>query len=136
MLRARRTQHACLPPAALLASLSVRPVCGDDRSLSDVARQRGCPPVQQCDTPNSVNNFLAYTNSNRYNGTFIHRVPQSPSGGTSHFVVQGGGFLLNNSIFAASGIVELIARSLMSRSSATCAGSLSYAKNLLGGTSQ
>ena len=86
-------------------------------------------------TPNSVNNFLAYTNSNRYNGTFIHRVPQSPSGGTSHFVVQGGGFLLNNSIFAASGIVTDAPIADEPKFSNT-RGLLSYAKNSLGATSQ
>src|SRR4051812_6983684 len=56
-------------------------------------------------TPNSVTNFLNYVNSNKYNGSFIHRVPQNKDAsnnnlGTQHFVVQGGGFLLNNSIFA------------------------------------
>jgi cyclophilin family peptidyl-prolyl cis-trans isomerase len=59
-------------------------------------------------TPLSVANFLNYSNTNRYDGTFIHRVPQRPpsqGGGTSNFVIQGGGFLLNNSIFAATGIV-------------------------------
>lgn len=55
-------------------------------------------------TPLSVANFLNYATSNRYDGTFIHRVPQLLSGGTSDFVVQGGGFKLNNSIFAAAGI--------------------------------
>ncbi len=55
-------------------------------------------------TPLSVQNFLNYANSNRYDDTFIHRVPQQPTGGTSNFVIQGGGFKLNNSIFAAAGI--------------------------------
>jgi len=55
-------------------------------------------------TPLSVTNFLSYVTTNKYSGSFIHRVPQLPSGGTSNFVVQGGGFLLNNSIFAATGI--------------------------------
>lgn len=55
-------------------------------------------------TPNSVANFLNYVTSDRYVDTFIHRVPQN-NGSTSNFVVQGGGFKLNNSIFAAEGIV-------------------------------
>jgi peptidyl-prolyl cis-trans isomerase A (cyclophilin A) len=55
-------------------------------------------------TPLSVTNFMNYVTSNRYDGTFFHRVPQAPSGGTSDFVVQGGGFKLNNSIFQAAGI--------------------------------
>jgi peptidyl-prolyl cis-trans isomerase A (cyclophilin A) len=55
-------------------------------------------------TPLSVTNFMNYVTSNRYDGTFFHRVPQLPTGGTSDFVVQGGGFKLNNSIFQAAGI--------------------------------
>ena len=54
-------------------------------------------------TPNSVANFLNYVTSGRYVDTFIHRVPQR-FGVSSNFVVQGGGFKLNNSIFAATGI--------------------------------
>src|ERR1044072_5790602 len=50
-------------------------------------------------TPNTVANFMNYVTSNRYDGSFIHRVPQASGGGTANFVVQGGGFLLNNSIF-------------------------------------
>ena len=55
-------------------------------------------------TPNTVANFLSYVTTNSYDGSFIHRVPQNPGGGTSNFVVQGGGFRLNNSIFAATAI--------------------------------
>lgn len=55
-------------------------------------------------TPLSVQNFLNYVTTDRYDGTFIHRVPQSASGGTANFVIQGGGFKLNNSIFDATGI--------------------------------
>jgi cyclophilin family peptidyl-prolyl cis-trans isomerase len=73
--------------------------------------------------------------TNRYDGTFIHRVPQLPGGGTSHFVVQGGGFKLNNSIFAATPIAtnppignEFHISNLR--------GTLAYAKNDLGATSQ
>jgi peptidyl-prolyl cis-trans isomerase A (cyclophilin A) len=91
-------------------------------------------------TPNSVTNFLNYVNSNRYSGTFIHRVPQfkdqmNNNLGTQHFVVQGGGFLLNNSIFAATGVAtdapigdEFHISNLR--------GTLSFAKNSLGATSQ
>ena len=42
------------------------------------------------DTPQTVANFLSYTNSGRYNGSIIHRsVPG--------FIIQGGGFSLNGS---------------------------------------
>jgi peptidyl-prolyl cis-trans isomerase A (cyclophilin A) len=86
-------------------------------------------------TPLSVTNFMNYVTTNRYNDTFIHRVPQLPGGGTSHFVVQGGGFKLNNSIFAAAGITtdppignEFHISNLR--------GTLAFAKNDLGATSQ
>lgn len=55
-------------------------------------------------TPASVANFLNYANTNRYDGSFVHRVPQTAGGGSANFVVQGGGFHLNNSIFAATAI--------------------------------
>lgn len=55
-------------------------------------------------TPNSVANFLNYVTTDRYDDTFFHRVPQSPAGGSADFVVQGGGFQLNDSIFDAQGI--------------------------------
>lgn len=86
-------------------------------------------------TPISVTNFLNYVTSNRYNGTFIHRVPQASGGGTSNFVVQGGGFLLNNSIFAASGIVTDPPIGNEPKFSNT-RGTLAFAKNNLGATSQ
>ncbi len=87
-------------------------------------------------TPNSVTNFLNYVTSNRYNGTFIHRVPQLPGGaGTANFVVQGGGFLLNNSIFAASGIVTDAPIGDEFKISNT-PGTLAFAKNSAGATSQ
>jgi peptidyl-prolyl cis-trans isomerase A (cyclophilin A) len=89
-------------------------------------------------TPLSVTNFLNYVTSNRYNGTFIHRVPQNPSeqgGGTSNFVVQGGGFLLNNSIWNATGIVTDAPIGNEPKFSNT-RGTLSFAKNSLGATSQ
>jgi peptidyl-prolyl cis-trans isomerase A (cyclophilin A) len=92
-------------------------------------------------TPNSVTNFLNYVNSNRYSGSFIHRVPQTGKDaqgnnlGTSHFVVQGGGFLLNNSIWAASGIVTDAPIGDEFHISNT-RGTLAFAKNSLGATSQ
>jgi peptidyl-prolyl cis-trans isomerase A (cyclophilin A) len=54
-------------------------------------------------TPLSVANFLNYATTDRYDGTFIHRSPETDSG-AEKFVIQGGGFLLNNSIFAAAPI--------------------------------
>jgi cyclophilin family peptidyl-prolyl cis-trans isomerase len=89
-------------------------------------------------TPNSVENFLSYVTSNRYVGTFIHRVPQRPpaqGGGTSNFVVQGGGFLLNNSIFAATGIATDPPIGDEPGISNT-RGTLAFAKNAQGATSQ
>lgn len=85
--------------------------------------------------PNSVANFLNYVDSDRYEGTFIHRVPQSQLGGTSNFVVQGGGFLLNDSIFSAEGIVtdDPVGDEY---NSTNTRGTLSFAKNSLGATSQ
>jgi cyclophilin family peptidyl-prolyl cis-trans isomerase len=86
-------------------------------------------------TPNSVANFLNYANSNRYNGTFIHRVPQKATGGTSNFVVQGGGFKLNNSIFSAAGITT--DPPIADEPGITnIRGTLAFAKNSLGATSQ
>jgi len=91
-------------------------------------------------TPNSVANFLNYSTTNKYNGTFIHRVPQNKDAndnnlGTQNFVVQGGGFLLNNSIWAASGIATnapIGDEPGISNIRAT----LSFAKNAAGATSQ
>ena len=89
-------------------------------------------------TPISVENFLNYATTNRYLGSFIHRVPQRPpsqGGGTSNFVVQGGGFLLNNSIFGATGI--LTDPPIADEPGITnIRGTLSFAKNALGATSQ
>jgi peptidyl-prolyl cis-trans isomerase A (cyclophilin A) len=91
-------------------------------------------------TPNSITNFMNYVTSNRYDGTFIHRVPQNPQppngpGGTSNFVVQGGGFKLNKSIFAATGIATDPPIGDEFNISNT-RGTLSFAKNNLGATSQ
>jgi cyclophilin family peptidyl-prolyl cis-trans isomerase len=86
-------------------------------------------------TPLSVANFLNYVTSNRYAGTFIHRVPQLTSGGSADFVVQGGGFLLNNSIFAAAGIVTDPPIGNEPGIS-NIRGTLAFAKNSLGATSQ
>jgi cyclophilin family peptidyl-prolyl cis-trans isomerase len=92
-------------------------------------------------TPNSVTNFLNYTTSNRYNGTFIHRDPHNydqTTGadiGSKHFVVQGGGFLLNNSIWQAAGITTDAPIGDEFHLSNT-RGTLAFAKNSLGATSQ
>lgn len=86
-------------------------------------------------TPISVANFLNYATTDRYDGTFIHRVPQQPGGGTSDFVVQGGGFKLNNSIFAATGITTDAPIGNEFKISNTF-GTLAYAKNQAGATSQ
>lgn len=89
--------------------------------------------------PNSVANFLGYVTSDRYVDTFIHRVPQrfDPVLGyvSADFVVQGGGFKLNANIFEASGIVtdDPIGDEF---GLSNIRGSLSFAKNSLGATSQ
>ena len=86
-------------------------------------------------TPNSVANFLNYVTTDRYDDTFIHRVPQNGQGASSNFVVQGGGFELNNSIFAAAGIVTdapIGDEPGLTNTRST----LSFAKNSLGATSQ
>lgn len=86
-------------------------------------------------TPLSVANFLNYVSTGRYSDTFIHRVPQAPGGGSADFVVQGGGFKLNNSIFAATGIATDAPIGNEPVFSNT-RGTLSFAKNSLGATSQ
>jgi cyclophilin family peptidyl-prolyl cis-trans isomerase len=86
-------------------------------------------------TPNSVANFLNYVTANRYDGSFIHRVPQTSPGVSANFVVQGGGFLLNNSIFAASAIPANPPIGDEPHFSNT-RGTLVLAKNALGATSQ
>lgn len=78
-------------------------------------------------TPLSVTNFLNYSTSNRYDATFIHRVPQNGAGDSSHFVIQGGGFKLNNSIFQAAGITT-DAPVLNEPGISNLRGTLSYAK--------
>lgn len=91
-------------------------------------------------TPNSVANFLNYVETDRYEGTFIHRVPQFKGAnnsnlGSQHFVVQGGGFLLNDSIWNATGIVTDAPIGDEFHLSNT-RGTLAFAKNALGATSQ
>jgi peptidyl-prolyl cis-trans isomerase A (cyclophilin A) len=85
-------------------------------------------------TPISVANFLNYVTANRYDDTFIHRVPGS-GGVSSNFVVQGGGFKLNNSIWDADGVVTNAAIGNEFWAS-NIRGTLSFAKNSLGATSQ
>jgi peptidyl-prolyl cis-trans isomerase A (cyclophilin A) len=48
-------------------------------------------------TPSHVANILAYLNSNRYDGTFIHRSAKNFDG--SDFVIQGGGYKILSSLF-------------------------------------
>ena len=86
-------------------------------------------------TPNSVANFLSYVTTDRYDDTFFHRVPQSPAGGSADFVVQGGGFQLNDSIFDAQGI-ETDAPIGAEPGLTNTRGTLAFATNALGATSQ
>ena len=49
--------------------------------------------------PNTVVNFLEYVNSDKYNGTVVHRnsdTPDSKLGNARDFVIQGGGYSLHN----------------------------------------
>ena len=48
-------------------------------------------------TPIHVANILAYINSNRYDGTIIHRSAKNQDG--SSFVIQGGGYKINTSLY-------------------------------------
>lgn len=50
-------------------------------------------------TPLHVANILNYINSNRYDGTFIHR--SAKSGGNQDFVIQGGGYKILSSLLAS-----------------------------------
>jgi|GEM_PF-2592915 len=57
--------------------------------------------VQLFDTemPNTVQNFLSYVNTDRYDGTVIHRNSDTFDAGLGafrDFVIQGGGFSLND----------------------------------------
>ncbi|QDU55120.1 peptidylprolyl isomerase [Aeoliella mucimassa] len=78
--------------------------------------------------PNSVDNFMNYADTDRYEGTFIHRTP-------GNFVVQGGGFKMNANIFEATGI-ETDAPIPDEPGLSNLRGTLSFAKNSLGATSQ
>ncbi|HEX3600768.1 MAG TPA: peptidylprolyl isomerase [Lacipirellulaceae bacterium] len=49
-------------------------------------------------TPLHVANILSYINSDRYDGTFIHRSAKS---GTQDFVIQGGGYKILSSLLAS-----------------------------------
>jgi cyclophilin family peptidyl-prolyl cis-trans isomerase len=129
-----------LPPAlAVLTPLCLLAWSGTSAEATIVRFQTSLGNVDvrlyNAATPNSVANFLFYQSNNRYTGTFIHRVPQQPGGGTSNFVVQGGGFLLNNSIFAAAGIATN--PPIADEPGITnIRGTLAFAKNAQGATSQ
>ena len=45
-------------------------------------------------TPNSITNFMNYVTSNRYDGTFIHRVPQNPPPPKLFNTYGPGGYLI------------------------------------------
>jgi peptidyl-prolyl cis-trans isomerase A (cyclophilin A) len=49
-------------------------------------------------TPLHTANMLSYINSNRYDGTFIHRSAKNQSG--EDFVIQGGGYRILSSLLA------------------------------------
>ena len=48
-------------------------------------------------TPVHVENALAYINSNRWDGTFVHRSARTQ--GDAPFVIQGGGYVIDSSLF-------------------------------------
>jgi peptidyl-prolyl cis-trans isomerase A (cyclophilin A) len=47
-------------------------------------------------TPDTVQNFLGYVNTDRYDGTVIHRNSDTADPILRDFVIQGGGFSLND----------------------------------------
>jgi peptidyl-prolyl cis-trans isomerase A (cyclophilin A) len=120
--RLRRRLAACLAIAvAFLAARAEATVVRFETSVGNITVR-----LFDAATPLSVANFLNYSTSNRYDATFIHRVPQS-AGASSHFVIQGGGFKLNNSIFQAAGITT-DAPVLNEPGISNLRGTLSYAK--------
>jgi cyclophilin family peptidyl-prolyl cis-trans isomerase len=125
--------------AALLAVVLAIPVAPAHATIVRFTTSSGNVDVRLNDTltPNSVTNFMNYVTAGKYTGSFIHRVPQNTTApfGTSNFVVQGGGFLLNNSIFAATGIATNAPIADEFHLSNT-RGTLSFAKNSAGATSQ
>lgn len=133
----RSLRSALFSVAASALSITLGVTCAHASTVVRFEFNVGSVDVRLYDdaTPNSVTNFLNYSTSNRYDGTFIHRVPQLGTGGTSNFVVQGGGFQLNNSIFAAAGITT-DAPIADEPGITNIRGSLAFAKNSLGATSQ
>lgn len=59
-------------------------------------------------SPASSAYFLNYVSTGRYDNTFVHQVPQVFNGQgllvSAHVKVQGGGFVLNDDIYAATAI--------------------------------
>jgi peptidyl-prolyl cis-trans isomerase A (cyclophilin A) len=134
---AARGLMAALWPVVLMLALAVGLPSVAEATIVRFETSMGSVDVRlyHSITPVSVANFLNYATSDRYDGTFIHRVPQDPAGGTADFVVQGGGFKLNNSIFAATGITTDAPIGNEFKISNTF-GTLAYAKNNQGATSQ
>jgi peptidyl-prolyl cis-trans isomerase A (cyclophilin A) len=54
--------------------------------------------IQMFDTqmPNTVQNFLAYVNADRYDGTIVHRNSDTSDPVLRDFVIQGGGYRLHD----------------------------------------
>jgi len=116
--------------ASLIAVIFAQPRPSDAITIVRFATNLGHIDVRLFDTatPVSVANFLNYVNSNRYEDTFVHRSDED-------FVIQGGGFKLNNSIFQAAGITT-DAPIGDEPGLTTISQTLAFAKNSFGATSQ
>ena len=92
-LTAGRLLVAILLFSPALAERSTATVVRFDTNLGDVDVR-----LYDTATPLSIANFLSYVNTDRWDGTFIHRsVPG--------FIVQGGGFSLTPDIFNTTDVV-------------------------------
>jgi peptidyl-prolyl cis-trans isomerase A (cyclophilin A) len=87
---------------AAIAALCVAAVSADSADATIVRFQTtlGNIDIRLYDsaTPLHAANLLNYINSNRYDGTFIHRSAKNQSG--EDFVIQGGGYKILSSLLA------------------------------------
>jgi cyclophilin family peptidyl-prolyl cis-trans isomerase len=107
------------------------PVAALDATIVRFDTSAGSIDVRLYDTatPLSVDNLLNYATSDRYDGTFIHRnaITQVSTNVFEPFVIQGGGFLLNGSIFDAE-LIEQDATIMNEPGISNLRGTIAYAK--------
>ena len=86
----RRNSTVALASIALAAMFTVVPAQAQDAPKVKLATSMGDIVVQldAAKAPKTVENFLAYVNSQHYDGTIFHRVIDG-------FMIQGGGFDAN-----------------------------------------